>query len=1115
MKAFQPRLNAIHFAVAAIVMIVAGLFLPSCADEDAAPMASARVVASTDDMIGGNSALGEIGDFLLENDKIRVIIQGPGYSRGSGVFGGQLLDIDLRRASEEGEAGRGTGRDSFGELFPAFFIQAVAVDEVEITADGSDGGPASITARGAGGDFFTMLGVLNRAALGSHDDYLDPESDPRLRYETIYELNPGDQFLTIRFRVKNISQYAIEFPGADAVNLLRLLGINLEGFTVPVGDVALFGATSPMFVPGAGFGLRYSLRDAYQRGVEFPAFPGFVTDWMASNGDEVSYGLFIPESDNNYVFNKFATYDDGISPITRSSLLIFLEASGFFGVFEFDGPVALEPEEEWEIVKYFAVGSGDVGSVLDVINDVNDVSTGRVGGTVTDVETAAPCLDCSILVYQRLEGDARRIYSQYDPRSGGRFSGTLAAGEYSARVLGDGRALTDFVDFTIRSGRTTGLELTANSPGRIVVTIMDSDGRLLPARATAVGTYGEEHIGEETRDFLFDVHAGQGWHYSDMVPDTEDPETRRYIEDMEPTLNGRAELLVRPGTYFVYSSRGLEYDLVRTEVSVGPGETVSVVGTLTHVVDTTGWIAGDMHIHTINSVDAEVTLDDRVLWLAGEGIEWAVSSDHNYVTNFGPNIVENGLVDWMVSTVGIELTTLDGGHFNAYPIEYTPGPITHGSFEWSFLPPGEIFSRLRDLGKYGPDQTVVQVNHPRDTLLGYFNQHRLDPLTAEWVEPSFFGSYVAEYGPAFYDENGDSTYSLEFDALEVFNGSHTEFLHHYRVPEVLPDGEFPDDLPPVGSILVDGDGAVLFPGGVDDWYNYLNLDERFVAVGTSDTHHDSDPDGYARTMVYVDEDDPRGITELEIVRSLKAGRATATNGPMISFYINDPTTGAMGEEIIDRDGTVSLTMSVTAAPWVGVGRVNVVRNGLIAHVIEIEANRDLAANPLVETLEIDLETDEETGEPRDSWFAVEAIGYRSLFPVIWPYEVPPIIITDAIGSLAEPLGMGETEYGDLKPALAFPVTAYGLANPVWVITDGDEFSPPGIVPLRLRDEPGEDPGINTNPFGYAMTAGPQNPERVRDVAVAPRLREAPVRLFQRDPGNPFDIRRIFAAYNHH
>ena len=102
------------------------------------------------------------------NDKIRVIIQDEGYSRGFGVYGGSLIDADLTRTgSGVGGSGGGVGRDNFGELFPAFFLEALEPSEVpdpntklgktpkrlaaiEVENDGSDGEAAVIVVRGVG-----------------------------------------------------------------------------------------------------------------------------------------------------------------------------------------------------------------------------------------------------------------------------------------------------------------------------------------------------------------------------------------------------------------------------------------------------------------------------------------------------------------------------------------------------------------------------------------------------------------------------------------------------------------------------------------------------------------------------------------------------------------------------------------------------------------------------------------------------------------------------------------------------------------------------------------------------------------------------------------------------
>jgi hypothetical protein len=510
----------------------------------------------------------------------------------------------------------------------------VATDTVEILSDGSDGGAARIRVSGVGGDFLTLLGVLNRASVGSNEEYLDRDSPPRVRYETIYELEPGARHVVVRFRLMNLTDEALEFPGEDATGLLSLLGLDLEGFTLPVGDVALFGATSDIFAPGAGFDMRFALEDAYARGIEFPAFAGLVTDWLASRGSEgVSYGMLAAESELNFANNKRELYEGDGNVVTDSSLLIPVVASSFVGVFYSDAPAELAAGESFEVVKYFVLGSGDVGSVLDEFHHIRGVATGRVAGMVLDQVTGRPALDTSVLVYQR-NGSDRRIYSQYNVQVGGQFGGTLEPGEYSVRLEGPGRPLSEFVDFSVSAETTTSLVLSAPSPGRILATVIDPEGRRLPARVTVVGRYDASSAGENTRDFLFDLEAGQSFRYSDMVPDDpEDSDTLRYIEAAEPTHEGIAELLVRPGSYEVVASRGPEYSTFLVELTVEPGQTQSFGMTIERVMDTTGWIAADMHIHTRNSIDSALSLDGRSA-LAAEGIEWSIATDHNYVTDF-------------------------------------------------------------------------------------------------------------------------------------------------------------------------------------------------------------------------------------------------------------------------------------------------------------------------------------------------------------------------------------------------------------------------------------------------------------------------------------------------
>jgi len=58
--------------------------------------------------------------------------------------------------------------------------------------------------------------------------------------------------------------------------------------------------------------------------------------------------------------------------------------------------------------------------------------------------------------------------------------------------------------------------------------------------------------------------------------------------------------------------------LKRSEhITVTAGQTTTVSGSLTRSVDSTGWIAADLHMHTANSIDSAVLPEERVVQLAG------------------------------------------------------------------------------------------------------------------------------------------------------------------------------------------------------------------------------------------------------------------------------------------------------------------------------------------------------------------------------------------------------------------------------------------------------------------------------------------------------------------
>jgi hypothetical protein len=188
-------------------------------------------------------------------------------------------------------------------------------------------------------------------------------------------------------------------------------------------------------------------------------------------------------------------------------------------------------------------------------------------------------------------------------------------------------------------------------------------------------------------------------------------------------------------------------------------------------------------VHGEASIDSSLATPDRLLSAAGEGLEIAISTNHNFVSDWSPSIDALGLDPWMTSFVGIEFTTLESGHFNSYPLQYPEGPVTHGSFNWFGSPPKELFAGLR---KLGAGDSIVVCNHPRDANMGYFSQYGRSSLTGDMIEWGNPKRLAGANGSAFFDDSGNNTIDYGCDAYEIVNGKLQHELHGFRVPTDWP-----------------------------------------------------------------------------------------------------------------------------------------------------------------------------------------------------------------------------------------------------------------------------------------------------------------------------------------
>lgn len=1004
----------------ALLGVVAGL--AAC---DSGPHARAARIAATSELIGGPKALGQLGDYLLENDQIRLIIDDADPGRANSPFGGKIIDADLQRVGAN--SGGGEGADQLAELLPAFVFEVLAPTSIEITRDGSDGGPAEIRVRGKGGDLLQMVALLNTALLFS----------PSLALEQTYRLYPGKRYVELETRITNTGTGAHPFPYLNPAEL-RDLGLDVPGIenlqlSTPLGQLLLLGGEQELFAPGAaGFGVRFAIEASYAIARGFPAFPGMVADYVATRGKGVSYGFTIPEDSSNYA----QAYAGRYAPqrVTPTSLLLPFTYAGVVAAYTHQPPPTLAPGASFSARSYFILGKGDAASIYDVVQELRGTPRGSFGGRIVDARAGTPVAGASLVVLDATGGAVTQ--AEADARGAFRFD--LPPGDYRYQVVTDDRATSAPVAFHVEQGALTSALVQLAPPATLAVSVLDELGRHAPAKLTLLADFSAEYAGRDPRTFLYSVALGER-----KRPTAFDGGTR-YIENAWWSADGRFQVTVRPGRYRLVVSRGPEYELTERQIEVAAGGLWQGQLRLARAYSSPGWVSGDFHLHAQPSTDSDVPLDARVATCAAEGLEVAVATDHNTITDYRPAISRAGLDPWLVGIPGMELTPFEMGHFNGYPLRVDPGSTRGGEFQWAGQPPQALFDQLRGPLAATPGRTIVQVNHPRQSVLGYFSQFSVDAETGEPYAPTGLTGVFSPYGPEFDAQN----FSYDFDAIEVITGKHQEHLHTYRAPNPLPPGPFPDPQPVPGEVLRGADGRPQFPGVLESWFTLLDRGHRASAIGTSDTHGTLfDEPGYARTLLYTGpgRDEVGRFDQGDVTEAIAAHRTVASNAPLVELEV--PTADGNVARIGDTaraERSFSVLVRVAAPTWAPVDRVVVWVNSQRQGEVALTAEQGTRAEVRVPVT-----------CARDCWVVAEVTGSKSMFPVVPATEFEPLDTAVLFRALAAGIDLSALPLaGKLRPDATDVLRPFALTSPIWLDVDGGGFTPPRApLPRRVAGAP--------------------------------------------------------------
>lgn len=343
---------------------------------------------------------------------------------------------------------------------------------------------------------------------------------------------------------------------------------------------------------------------------------------------------------------------------------------------------------------------------------------------------------------------------------------------------------------------------------------------------------------------------------------------------------GEAEVGVMPGTYTVYCGRGFEYSVSKVVVEIEAGAAEQCNFRLLREVDTKGLVACDTHIHTFEvSRHGDASLDERMVTLAGEGVELAIATDHNAHVDYGPYLQRLNVGQYVTAVIGNEVTT-SNGHFNVFPVSKGAPLPDHQADNWD-----KLFASIFNT----PDVKVAILNHPRDVHSGF------TPFARE--------NMIAATGKRLDDR------TLQANGVELIN-----------------------------SAALQSDPMVVFR----DWLTLVNRGHLITACGTSDSHEVSRKIvGQGRTYLYAEDSAPGAIDVDEAVESLVAGRALVSMGLLTELVVNE--TAKSGELVTPEGDWISIEAIVQGPAWTKADTINLFLNGAPFFTDEVAvADRELA-----------------------------------------------------------------------------------------------------------------------------------------------------------------------------
>ena len=913
----------------------------------------------------GPKALAAVDDFVLENDRVRVVLDEPTppgtptHAQGLAPSGGTIIDLSpIVAGAPVGDQLNGIFQGA--GLLPRDGVQYERWDVLdERLAQTSSG---------------AFVAVVFRGHL---------EGDPRVTVVTRYELRPCEAGVRVRTDIYN---------GARDPNTLSLT------------DAFFWGDRTLLpFVPVAGLGFHAPELDLLHLSDAWREWPFVAARTQAA--PEVAYAAVPCDRPTAAGFNDPTLSAAGV-PLVPTLPGDGLSFERF--ILATPGPGLSSAVDEAMNVRRFVQGDPPAVTV-----------SGRV------VTTAGP-LDgqegraASLLFYEPAPGadpdDPAGTVPRTEavPDADGRFHVTLPPHRiYRVQPYAFGLPAAAPSSLAVETTDVEAGDITFARAGHLVVTVEELPG--VPATfAELVLVPVDAPASTATAPSLYGVFSG----CDPMLgaPHGGSPACNRAL-----TTDGRFDLLVPPGRYYVYATRGPFASLDRREVDLAAGDQAAIsllTETLPSLVPP-GTLSGDFHVHGGASYDSSIPDQDRVMSFLATGLDVVVATDHDVVTSYADTLALLNVSDQMIVVPGVEQTPnilwfdVPGqtfpktvGHFNFWPLAKDASKPRNGS-PWDELrEPGQM---MEDIEPFFTGAGVRQMNHPwSDAKLGrdqgFLRMIEMDPRRP-LTDAGYFASEVLLRTP------GTTRRNIDVDVQEVMTGASRRDWLRYRTL----------------------------------WFSLLSQGYLRAGAANSDSHTLSvERVGYPRNLVFGGHDLATFDRE-RFDADVRAGHMVGTNGPVLDVTLDDATGALQRSDVLKplTPGPSSkLTISIATAPWIPVTDVRVFVNGALALTHDVTAALTGRNHFGLERLsaQISIPLSDLSLPAGDVWIVVEAGLHQ---------ELPPDDDNDGLPDLADadlptrPASSDDARF-DLE-AVAPGVWPVAFTNPFLLDRDGTAgWQAPGL-----------------------------------------------------------------------